>query len=380
MPLPTLVATLLSMRGTSQQALVDKVFTALSADAQPVCGVSDRAFAKARSHLHVPAVTALNDDLLARAETAGLLPRWQGLRLVAADASVLMPAIRRCPRTRGLAQADQRLFALYLPGAELTLHAEVCSATESERSMLANALDKLGPSDVLLLDRGYPAAWLVNLLQERGIRFIMRCDTSSGGWTALRRFIQGSAHEARITLGAPQPQDAADWQCSPQAPTVRVVRQIAPNGQTRVLMTNLTAAQAPAHCFGGLYHHRWRIEEAFKRLKHRLHLEAVSGLSQHALMIDVAAKILADNLAALLARAAHEAAGPPPNRPCNLAYTLTVLQRITPRLLAFAGEIGTLIESALAAIARTIKRRKPHRSAPRQHDKVKPHPSAAYKG
>ena len=155
------------MRGTSQQALVDNVFTTLSADTQPVCGVSDRAFAKARSHLHVPAVTALNDDLLARAEIAGLLPRWQGLRLVAADASVLMPAIRRCPRTRGLAQADQRLFALYLPGAELTLHAEVCCANESERSMLANALDKLGPSDVLLLDRGYPAAWLVNLGKPR---------------------------------------------------------------------------------------------------------------------------------------------------------------------------------------------------------------------
>jgi hypothetical protein len=49
-------------------------------------------------------------------------------------------------------------------------------------------------------------------------------------------------------------------------------------------------------------------------------------------------------------------------------------------MLAFAGEIGTLIASALAAIARTIKRRKPHRSAPRKHDKVKPHPSAAYKG
>jgi hypothetical protein len=82
----------------------------------------------------------------------------------------------------------------------------------------------------------------------------------------------------------------------------------------------------------------------------------------------------------LLVRAANEAAGAAPDRPCNPAYTLTVLQRITPRLLAFAGEIGTLIESALTAIARTIKRRKPHRSAPRQHNKVKPHPSAAYKG
>jgi hypothetical protein len=368
------------MRGTSQQSLLDGVFATLGVDSTPARSVSDRAFAKARSHLHVPALRGLNDDLLARAETAGLLPRWQGLRLVAADASVLMPAIRRCPRTRGLADADQRLFALYLPGAELTLHAEVCPAAESERSMLANALDKLGPSDVLLLDRGYPAAWLVNLLQERGIRFIMRCDTTSGGWKALRRFIQGSASEAHITLSAPTPRDAVDWQCSRQAPSVRVIRQLTPNGQTRVLMTNLTAAQAPAHCFGGLYHQRWRVEEAFKRLKHRLHLEAVSGFSQHALMIDVAAKVLADNLAALLARAAHEAVDALQGRPCNLAYTLSVLQRMAPRLLAFTDEIGDLIASALAAIARTIKRRKPQRSAPRNQSKVKHHPSVAYKG
>ena len=369
------------MRGTSQQSLLDKVFASLGVDSAPVRSVSDRAFAKARSHLHVPALRGLNDDLLARAETASLLRRWQGLRLVAADASVLMPAIRRCPRTKGLAAAEQRLFALYLPGAEMTLHAELCAATDSERAMLANALEKLGPSDVLLLDRGYPAAWLVNLLNERGIRFIMRCDSSSGGWVSLRRFIQGSELDAHITLTAPEPQDAAAWQCSRLGPIVRVVRQIAPNGQTRVLMTNLTATQAPAHCFGALYHQRWRIEEAFKRLKHRLHLEAVSGLSQHALLIDVAAKILADNLASLLARAAHEsvqAAGP--ERPCNLAYVQSVLQSIVPRLLVFAAEIATLVGEALAAIARTIKRRKPQRSAPRKHPPIKPHPKVAYKG
>ena len=112
------------------------------------------------------------------------------------------------------------------------------------------------------------------------------------------------------------------------------------------------------------------------RLKHRLRLESVSGLSQHALLIDVAAKILA----ALPVRAANEAAGASPDRPCNLSYTMTFLQRLTPRLLAFAGEIGTLIASAPAAIARTIKRRKPQRSAPRQQGKVNLHPSAACKG
>ncbi|MDY7574602.1 hypothetical protein [Actimicrobium sp. CCI2.3] len=38
-------------------------------------------------------------------------------------------------------------------------------------------------------------------------------------------------------------------------------------------------------------HWRCRIEEAFKQLKHRLSLEHVSGLSQHVVMQDVAAKI-----------------------------------------------------------------------------------------
>ena len=46
-------------------------------------------------------------------------------------------------------------------------------------------------------------------------------------------------------------------------------------------MTNLLdLSRFPAHSFGDLYHQRWRIEEAFKRLKHRLNLEHVSGLSQ----------------------------------------------------------------------------------------------------
>ena len=113
------------MRASSQQCLLDSVFGTLRDCASMVRGVSDRAFAKARSHLHMPALAALNDQVLAHAEAAGTLPRWQGLRLVAGDASVLMPAIRQCRRTQRPAAPDQRLFALYLPGAELTLHAAV---------------------------------------------------------------------------------------------------------------------------------------------------------------------------------------------------------------------------------------------------------------
>jgi len=96
LPLPALVASLLFMRSSSQQSMLDSFFGSFCADGSLVREVSDRAFAKARSRLHMPALFWLNDQLVSRADAVGLVLRWQGFRLVAADASVLMPAIREC--------------------------------------------------------------------------------------------------------------------------------------------------------------------------------------------------------------------------------------------------------------------------------------------
>ncbi len=76
------------------------------------------------------------------------------------------------------------------------------------------------------------------------------------------------------------------------------------------------------------YHGRWRIEEAFKRLTHWLGLESVAGLSQHAFLVDVAVKALADNLAALLNRAVPMASGEPEGvtgQPCGSEQAVLAL-------------------------------------------------------
>jgi hypothetical protein len=387
LPLPALISTLLVMRSGSQQALLDTFFTNLCAPVRSGGGmfraVSDRAFAKARSHLHMPALSWLNDWVIDRAEAAAMVPRWQGLRLVAADASLLMPAIRNCHRTRSAASGDQRLFALYLPQAELTLHACVHSASTSERAMLMEALDRLRPDDVLLLDRGYPAAWLVALLCERGIRFVMRCDNT--GWSAVRQFLRSGADQAQVTLNAPSAQDVADWDCPASAPTVRVVRNVSSNARVRVLATNLDAADFPVECFGDLYHARWKIEEAFKRLKHRYQLEAVSGLSQQALIIDVAAKVLADNLASLVcaaAQAKRHADEPVATtlRRCNRNFAALTLQHMLPSVLLLVGDVLAAIDEVIELLARTTKRITHGRSSPRPQHHVKPHARFAYKG
>ena len=380
LPLPALIASLLSMRNQSQQAMLDSFFASVRDTSSPVRVVSDRAFAKARDRLHSAALISLNDLVVGRADEAGLIERWCGLRVVAGDASLLMPSVRPCLLQRSAAEPEQRLFALYLPGAELTLHASVHSALVGERSMLVQALDVLGPDDLLVLDRGYPAVWLVALLNARGIRFVMRCDNDSG-WSATKAFLRSSTDEAWVKLKAPSADDVRDWGCPASAPEVRLVRQTSANGQLRVLLTNLDSQDYPCHAFAALYHQRWRIEEAFKRIKLRLKLEAVSGLSQQALLIDVAAKILADNIASLMCAAAGVHAGlASRSRKCNRSYAATFMQRVLPRLVLFIGDVCAAIAHAIDMLAANSQQFKPGRSRPRPQRHVKPHPSNSYKG
>ena len=129
---------------------------------------------------------------------------------------------------------------------------------------------------------------------------------------------------------------------------MRLVGQIAPSGAKRVLMTNLST------------------EEAFKRLKHRLHLEAVSGLSQHAVLIDVAAKVLADNIAALLCLAVQAGDDCPQARRCARASADHAVRSMLPRVLLGIGDVLATIARTLKLIARSLRREpKKPRSSPR---------------
>ena len=101
------------MRNQSQQVTLDSFFGSLSDDGDWQRLVSDRGFAKARDRLAWGALERLNTFVVERADALGLVSRWRGLRVVAADASVLVPAVRPCLTRRRLASPDQRLFTLY---------------------------------------------------------------------------------------------------------------------------------------------------------------------------------------------------------------------------------------------------------------------------
>lgn len=198
-----------------------------------------------------------------------------------------------------------------------------------------------------------------------------------------RFFVHSNASEALVSLGRPRAAHAKRWGVNAQAPAVRLIRQISPNGQIRVLMTNVAGELAAAEHFSALYHQRWRIEEAFKRLKHRLHLECVSGLTQHALELDVAAKVLADNVAALLCIAVTEIGEfETKHKRCNRAYLAQALSRWLPRwIMRVPGALAELLALLALLLHRThrVVQRAPRvRPDTRSHHE-KHHPSICYR-
>jgi hypothetical protein len=291
---------------------------------------------------------------------------------VAADASTVRFGLRASHLPRA-ASADQIAFGLYLPGSKLMLAASLHSVHENERQMLFEHLERLGPEDLLLLDRGYPSRWLVALLNQRGIAFCMRVEMGGErGFTCVRQFRRSGLREQIVTLPAPDRRDVIDYDCPATPPRVRRVRHVVPNGQVQVLMTNLfDTRRFPAAAFGDLYHHRWRIEVAFARLKHRLNLEHVSGLSHQAVLQDFAAKILCDNLEALITLAAQTEHPIASERRINRAYAHTVLKPLLPALL-LGHAVSTLLQHAMELIVRrTFKHRhglsKPRKARPKPH-------------
>lgn len=372
LPLPALIALMICGMRKSVRAELDEFFAHLRQQAELVHHVSEQAFAQARAKLSGTAITSLNQWLMQRIDAAGLVPRWHGLRLVAADASNLRFGLRASHVPRA-ACVEQNAFGLYLPGVEMMLAASLYSTCVSERQMLFEHLAHLGGGDLLLLDRGYAARWLVAVLNRLGIHFCMRVDQQgAGGFASVRNFLRSGKDELVVVLDPPDAKDVRDYECPGTPQRVRLVRHVAPSGAVRVFMTNLFDAQKfPAASFGNLYHKRWRIEEAFKRLKHRLGLEHVTGLSQLAVMQDFAARVLCDNLQALACLAATVDAPLPDDRRINHTYAHTVLKRVLPAALLKSGLLQ-LLANAFALIRKSTYKHREGLSKPRPPSR-KPH-------
>ena len=378
---PRLIACLLGGYTSKVQSELDAFFANLANRADLAREVSAQAFATARKQVSVAAFSLLNDHFLTLVDAQFGFPLWHGLRVVAGDATDLHLTLfgkTRDGKRSVRHKIEAKGFALYLPGIEMTLAARLYSTDVGERQMLFEHLDKLRHNDLLVLDRGYPAYWLFAALWQRKLHFCMRVDSLN--FNVIKTFSRSGLLEQIVTLPAPCKQDALDYEIARTPCQVRLIRQ-GFGHKVRVLVTSLLDLDAyPAAAFGALYHSRWRIEEAFKRLKHRLALEHLSGMSWLAAQQDFGAKILCDNLNALAVHAASESLDPNTRARyfINRGDTFSRIKRTLGRWLLQGINALDNVASVFDELIKNLVQIKPNRSSPRNFTK-KPHLSHAYK-
>jgi hypothetical protein len=386
---PVLVAFLLCPWKAGLQTLLDELFETLTG--QVGRAVSKSALSQARQKLKASAFEALNDQLLISLDTFWPEPRWRGLRLVAADATTLrLPnwpenqaelGVQIDPAGQPFVMA--RALGLYSPASGQMLKATLAGYDAAERALLADLLPHVDEHDLLVLDRGYPAAWLFALLQQRQRHFLARIDGAQ--WPEVQSFAESNLTEHIVVrpLGRDSRRAARSqgFVTLPDKVTFRLIRVRLPNGAEELLATSLLDPEAyPAAEFAALYHDRWGIEEAFKVLKHRLLVEQFSGELPESIRQDFHAKIFTANLAQALAHSVHDTlpeAKVARYRP-NLTYIVAWLRvRLFGWLLHRVSPDQVL--ALLALFGRTLELKRTGRSAKRPKSPPNPKPRRQYK-
>lgn len=387
LPLPKLIVLMISGMTSSVLLELTRFFEGLyPADQVTKATPAPSSFSRARRKLHAGVFGHLNEAIVSKWLSLVPIKRWSELRLVAVDGTALRFSVPgKSHRVNDVADRDWRALSLYLPEHELTLHAQLYKGDVCERQILVENLERLEPDDLVLLDRGYPASWLINCLNETPVKFVMRIDRMS--FTPVKRFAQSGVADAVVTLKAPTKAQCELYECGREAPRVRLVRCMTKDGQVRILATNLLDSERyPTDAMHDLYHNRWRIEEAFKRQKHRLKVEAATGVSEQAVRQDFMAKMVADNLARIIAHRhdqKEEQKQEPGSKRTNINRTLAIdlMKSYLPELLvrAWDGSRAQLvIERMTEALGRTRRAIVEGRSYPRPA-RPKPHAKSGYK-
>ena len=133
---------------------------------------------------------------------------------------------------------------------------------------------------VILFDRGYASFGMAKYLEGKGLKYCFRMKRGYGAIDGIRL---GKIEE--ISFGEVR---------------ARAMKTVLPTGEIEMLLTNIADEKWAIQDFADLYHMRWGIEEEYKNLKRRLHLEAFTGKTENTVKQDFWASLLADNMLSII--------------------------------------------------------------------------------
>ncbi len=272
--------------------------------------VTKSAFTQARKKLKHEAFIELNEVQVDYFYQHFEYETWHGFRLLAVDGSTSeLPNSVEIIEHFGLwgLSPVARVSQMFDVLNGITVDALIGPKASGEREYAARHFEKIGPGDLILTDRGYPAFWLFALIRAQEADFCARMPL--GVWGVVDEFVKTGLAEQIVEL-TPTNQASADCQergLSIAPLKVRLIRIELVTGELEILATSLLDPIAYPHAlFEDLYHNRWPVEESYKVVKCRAEVERFSGETKPAIYQDFHAKIFTVNLTAIMAHPAQK--------------------------------------------------------------------------
>lgn len=296
----------------SVQTELDRFYKALATSPDCFESISKSAFTQARKNLKPEAFIELAQSQLSYfTEHAPYKKDWKGRRIVAIDGSMLsLPSSNELSTTFGFLKNQHeaksvgaRCSLAYDVCNELVLDASITSRSSCEKEMAAEHLKHLCPAkDILVFDRGYPAFWLIGLLNKLGFKFCFRLSTS---WKDATDF--ANSKKTDIDWSIKRRSDKSldkirKYNLPQQINGLRLVSMKLSTGEKEVLVTNLNdRTNYDLKSLKELYHLRWGVEENYKTLKQVSQVEYFTGKTVQAIRQDFYARIFMLNMASMVA-------------------------------------------------------------------------------
>jgi len=315
LPFPTLIVFLIDLATGSYQNELNRFFRILMPSDLPRKFISKVALAKARLKFSYNAFIELNEQIAEYFYKTMPANQWNGYNLLAVDGTLLrLPKIQSIleyfgvwHNTKGDDRPMARVSQMFDPLNRVSIDAIISPKSVGERELAARHFFKLTTGDLILLDRGYPAYWLFNLIMSMGADFCAR--VSATKWKIIRKFVNSGKQEAIIHLpvSTSSIEKCKELGLEIGSLKLRLIRVELDTGETEVIITSLIDKKAlPCELFRELYHLRWPVEEDYKKMKSWIEIENFSGKSVESVHQDFYAKVFAKNLTAVIASTASE--------------------------------------------------------------------------
>lgn len=256
---------------------------------------SQQAFSKGRMRIKWEAFREILKITIDDCYTQYEYQTYNGYRLLAVDGSRLnLPYHKESLEEFGVQkncenQIQALSSCLYDVLNGIVVDAIIAPCNASERDLAAAHLinvEKIKSPDLILFDRGYPSAKMIDQLENGEFNYIMRCDDTFV--RGMKKYLSGN--DCVITYR---------FKKANVENTFRVVR-FDVNGTPEILVTNLYDESFTIDTFKQLYHLRWGIEAKYDDIKNKLELENFSGTTPLAIKQDFYATLFLNNLASLM--------------------------------------------------------------------------------